>query len=54
MAKSDRRRKAIAEKRARRKNAMSHPGGSSNYARKKKYCDKNGVWGWEVLVKPWR
>lgn len=30
-------------------------GGNSNYARKKAYCNKNGVWGWEVEEpKPWK
>lgn len=30
-------------------------GGDSNYARKKAYCRKNGVWGFEVPEpKPWK
>ncbi|MEA3225114.1 MAG: hypothetical protein U9Q07_04125 [Planctomycetota bacterium] len=29
-------------------------GGDSQYARKRDYCRKNGVWGWEVpFPKPW-
>lgn len=27
----------------------------SNYARKRKYCARHGVWGWEVPEpKPWK
>jgi hypothetical protein len=30
-------------------------GGTSKYAMKKRYCDKNGVWGFEVPApKPWQ
>lgn len=52
------RRKAIKEnQKKRRKETAAYlaGGGESQYARKKAYCHKNGVWGFEVPEpKPWR
>jgi hypothetical protein len=46
---------ALAAKQDRKARAMLTPGAESKYARKKKYCDKNGVWGFEVAEpKPWK
>ena len=28
--------------------------GNSQYKRKREYCRKNGVWGFEVKDKPWK
>lgn len=64
MAKGSRRRKAMADKRA-RKTAQYASGakGTSNYARKRAWCQKNGKWGFEVgtnlgngvwIGKPWK
>jgi hypothetical protein len=34
---------------------MSKEGGESDYARKRDYCNKHGVWGFEVPEpKPWK
>ena len=34
---------------------MKRPGGASNYGRKKLWCARNGVFGFEVLApKPWK
>jgi hypothetical protein len=35
--------------------AMRKPGKQSNYARKRDYLHKHGLWGWEVPEpKPWK
>lgn len=45
----------FAARRAARASRAKNPGGSSRYARKARWCTKNGVWGWEVPEpKPWR
>jgi len=57
MAKSKRRQKIKEDQKKARKLTARYlaGGGESNYARKRKYCIKNGVWGWEVLApKPWK
>ena len=46
--------KAKSEKSARKRNAMAHPSGQSKYGRKKQYCDRHGVFGFQVgYPKPW-
>jgi hypothetical protein len=46
--------KQLSRKRATKAQRMK-PGAQSNYARKRAWCDKHGVWGWEVPEpKPWR
>jgi len=56
MAKS-KNRKSIKETQKKRRKDMAaylQEGGESKYARKRKYCIKNGVWGFEVpYPKPW-
>lgn len=55
MAKTEKRQKRMADKRTKRQARADNPGMVSRYARKKKYCDKHGVWGFEVPEpKPWR
>lgn len=59
MAKSKRRKKIQARKESERKaykrsGAYTEGGGESRYAKKRAYCHKHGVWGFEVLPpKPW-
>jgi len=51
------RNKSIVSDKRRRKNTVQYlaGGGNSNYARKKAYCHKHGVWGFEVQnPKPWK
>ena len=44
-----------AKRRAQREAGMKNPGGASNYARKKQWLDRNGMWGFDVHEpKPWR
>ena len=53
--KRQKRRNTLADKK-KRKLSQSYldGGGNSRYARKRNYCLKNGVWGWEVpFPKPW-
>lgn len=46
--------KKRTQRRAQRKASQLKPGEKSRYARKKEYCDKHGVWGFEVPTpKPW-
>lgn len=47
---------SVSTRRKRRSTAKYlEGGGESQYARKKAYCHKNGVWGFEVPEpKPWR
>lgn len=41
--------------RAAKEAGMKRPGGASNYAKKKAWCDRNGMWGFEVSPpKPWK
>lgn len=49
-------RKTLAEKKASIKDrGMKNPSGNSSYGRKRAYCAKNGVWGFEVPEpKPWK
>lgn len=55
MAKSDRRKEDQAKKARKRSARYLAGGGESNYARKRKYCIKNNVWGFEVPIpKPWK
>lgn len=58
MAKSKRRATDSARKAFKRSAAYLAGGskkGKSNYARKRAYCIKNNVWGFEVLPpKPWK
>ena len=55
MAKSKRRNTESTRKALRRSQRYLDGGGESNYARKRKYCLRHGVWGWEVpYPKPWR
>jgi hypothetical protein len=47
-----------AERRSAKEHAMEHPGGQSNYARKRKWLHKNDRSGYEAEVlamhpKPW-
>ena len=46
----------ISEKRKRKMSAKYLEGGyESNYARKRAYLNKHGLWGWEVPApKPWK
>jgi desulfoferrodoxin (superoxide reductase-like protein) len=49
------RQKTMAAKRARKASIMKRNGGESTYARKRDYCNKHGVWGFEVPEpKPWK
>ncbi len=55
MAKSIRRKKESERKAFKRSANYLDGGGESNYARKKAYCHKHGVWGFEVPIpKPWK
>lgn len=55
MAKSKRRNRESERKAFKRSANYQNGGGESNYARKRKYCHKNGVWGFEVpFPKPWK
>jgi len=43
------------KRRAEKYKRMLQPGGESDYARKKRWCDRNGKWGFEVPEpKPWK
>ncbi len=43
------------QKRIRLSASYKQGGGESQYAKKRKYCIKNGVWGFEVAdPKPWK
>lgn len=59
MAKQGTRRAEMRNRaRVNKANSMSHPGGRSKYARKKKFCDKYEVSAWTFLKlpphrKPW-
>lgn len=54
MALGKRRLKALAEKRSRKIAAMKHASGMSKYGRKHTYCERNGVFGFQVPdPKPW-
>jgi hypothetical protein len=49
--------KTLVSIKRKRKNTAKYldGGGESQYARKKAYCHKNGVWGFEVPEpKPWK
>jgi hypothetical protein len=47
--------KGSVDKQKRKGQAYSAGGGDSRYARKRQWCIKNGVWGWEVPEpKPWK
>lgn len=55
MAKSKRRKKESERKAFKRSEAYKNGGGESNYARKRAYCVKHGVFGFEVPhPKPWK
>jgi hypothetical protein len=58
MSKSHRRRAESTRKAFKRSAAYKAGGnkkGTSNYARKRAYCVKHGVWGFEVPIpKPWK
>mgnify|MGYP001580973731 CR=1 FL=1 len=44
-----------AHKKALKEAGMKRPGATSNYAKKKAWCARNGVFGFEVLSpKPWK
>lgn len=44
-----------AQRKLAREAGQKRPGGASNYARKRAWCLKHGVWGFEVPnPKPWR
>lgn len=43
-----------AQRRAEREAGMLRAGGSSNYAKKKRWLHRHGGWGFEYPVKPWR
>ena len=46
---------ARANRKADKEAGMARPGGKSNYAKKKEWCRRNGVFGFEVLnPKPWK
>lgn len=46
---------ARARVKAAKEAGMRRPGGKSNYARKREYCLKHGVYGFEVKPpKPWK
>jgi hypothetical protein len=50
------RQKIVLSDKKRRKLSAAYRdgGGNSKYARKRAFCLKNGVWGWEVPTpKPW-
>jgi hypothetical protein len=56
MAKSSKRKSMKEAQKKRRKDMAAYlaGGGESRYARKRKYCVKNNVWGFEVpFPKPW-
>jgi hypothetical protein len=56
--------KSRADRRLAKAAGLKNPGGKSNYARKRSYCSKHGLWGFEVggkvpgterwEGKPWR
>ena len=55
--------KSRADRKLAKMSGLTRPGGKSNYARKRSYCAKHGVWGFEVgypvgadrwAGKPWR
>lgn len=57
MAKSKRRKQIKENRKAQRKATARYleGGGESSYGRKRKYCLKHGVWGFEVIgPKPWK
>jgi uncharacterized LabA/DUF88 family protein len=55
MAKSKRRAKESERKKFKRSEAYTGEKGDSRYARKRAYCIKHAVWGFEVPPpKPWR
>jgi endonuclease YncB( thermonuclease family) len=55
MPKSKKRKKISDHKSHKRSAKYTEGGGESQYARKKAYCHKNGVWGFDVPEpKPWK
>jgi endonuclease YncB( thermonuclease family) len=55
MAKSQKRKKINERKKHKHTATYKAGGGESQYARKKAYCHKNGVWGFDVPEpKPWK
>lgn len=55
MPKSNKRKKLSERKSHKRARRYLEGGGDSQYARKKTYCHKNGVWGFDVPEpKPWK
>lgn len=55
MKKRTQRAQKRANKRATKDAGMKRTGGKSNYARKREWCARNGVFGFEVLEpKPWK
>jgi len=55
MAKRKKRKTLSDKKRAIKERGMKNPSGNSNYGRKRVYCARNGVWGFEVPEpKPWK
>lgn len=54
MAKGKKRLAQLGAKKVRKEAAMKHPGGSSRYGRKVKWCQSHGVFGFQVPEpKPW-
>lgn len=55
MAKGKRRQAIAAKKALKRSAAYKHGGGDSAYARKRKYLDREGGWGFDYPEpKPWK
>lgn len=54
MAKGDRRKRILAEKQRKKGEKYLEGRGESRYARKRRWLDREGKWGWEVPEpKPW-
>lgn len=54
MAAKGKRRQMLLAKKAQKKASMHKPGGESNYAKKKKWCDAHGLFAFQVEGFPWR
>ena len=55
MSKSKHRKTSAATRKAAKAAAMKRPGFQSQYALKRAWLNRSGMWGWEVPEpKPWR
>jgi len=53
--KSERRKKILAKKKDAKRKRYAREGHVSDYARRRDFCRKNGVWGFQVSEpKPWK